>query len=58
MDTTIAFRERSDTITITMNQGFSSIKFDIQCNSVDEAKEIAINSMIAIANDFFENKYF
>lgn len=53
MTTTFQFPERSTTLKVTIEQPFSSIDFLFQCNSVDERNEIAIQTMIAISNNFF-----
>lgn len=53
MNVTLQFPERSTTLIITVEQPFSSIEFDMQCNSIDERNEMAIKSMIAFSNNFF-----
>ena len=55
MTTTFQFPERSTTLKVTIEQPFSAIDFDFQCNSVDERAEMAIKAMIAISNNFFNN---
>lgn len=52
MTTTFQFPERSTTLKVTIEQPFA-IDFIFQCNSVDERNEMAIQAMIAISNNFF-----
>ncbi|MBQ2635941.1 MAG: hypothetical protein IJG09_04450 [Methanobrevibacter sp.] len=55
MTATFQFPERSTTLKVTIEQSFSAIDFNFQCNSVDERDEMAIKAMIAISNNFFNN---
>lgn len=54
MNTTISFRDHSETLTVTCESSFASTSFDVQCKDQDHRDEMAIKILVALKNDYFE----
>ena len=52
---TISFRDHSATLTITCESAFAAYPINLECKDQDHRDEMAIKTMIAIFNNYFND---
>ena len=55
MNTVISFRERSETLTVTVESQFAATSFEVQCKDQDHRDEMAIKILVALQKDYFNS---